>query len=1097
MLSRNRRIGGDEGEEAHNQREFFHAYLHTLDVERAGLPTSFKDKLRRALGHYGVHDLDLTPQLEESLYWMYLAQRRTSLQLPAVIAILRQLDRPDYVPLVLHDQFLDTLDRLIVATQLRYPVVGDLARSVRFRYFDQPLITANRERVTSNMRNTLAAMADPERESSHDEGMRLLVECPVPLIELMVEFDHDEDATKLHLLIEVLTRRYYQIRALDEVSAFTGEGRRFVTGNFRGEQGAVKVVACALTDRELADADFALGSVAAEAAGSSAGVVDLYVRWTSSPDEGMVDLITSNVAGFAWPASVYRVTVSTTAGGTGIHRFTFVRGDNGLSENRVLRNLHPMIAERLQLWRLARFDLTRLPSPDHVYLFRCVGRDRPTDERLVVLAEVRDLDPLFDASGSIAALPELERVLASCLDAIRRVQAERPPNRRLSLNRVLLYVWPTIDVPFGELVSMIRTLAPTTEGLGLEEVSLEGRAASPADGQLRNVVVRVSRPLGGKLDIAVSDPATAPIQPLDAYGQKVAQARQRGTVYPFELIPLLVRHDDGPLGTFVELDLDEEGRLVPVGRAYGQNAAALIVGIVSTPTARYPAGMTRMALFSDPTKALGSVAEPECRRIVAALDRATEMQIPVEWFAVSSGAKISMESGTENMDWVSRALRRIVEFTQAGGEVNVVVAGINVGAQPYWNAEATMLMHTRGILIMTPDSAMVLTGKQALEYSGGVAADDNFGIGGYDTVMGPNGQAQYWAPHLDGAIDTLFAHYEHTYVAPGERFPRAAQTSDPDDRDVRLSAQDIDGVEFGTVGDIFADETNPERKKPFDIRTLMRAAIDQDHPPLERWAEMDGAETTVVFDAFIGGQSACVLGIESRPLVRRGLLPPDGPNQWFASTLYPRSSKKLARAINAASGNRPLIVLANLSGFDGSPESLRTLQLEYGAEIGRAIVNFDGPIVFCVVSRYHGGAFVVFSATLNDSMEVVAIEGSYASVIGGPPAAAVVFTGEVNAQTAADPRIRQLEQRIIEAEETDAPRLRVELERLRASVRTEKLGEVAEQFERIHSIERAREVGSIHQIIPAWELRPYLVEAVGRGINRTLSGLADRDADGV
>ena len=40
------------------------------------------------------------------------------------------------------------------------------------------------------------------------------------------------------------------------------------------------------------------------------------------------------------------------------------------------------------------------------------------------------------------------------------------------------------------------------------------------------------------------------------------------------------------------------------------------------------------------------------------------------------------------------------------------------------------------------------------------------------------------------------------------------------------------------------------------------------------------------------------------------------------------------------------MVLANLSGFDGSPESLRKLQLEYGAEIGRAVVNFDGPIVF-------------------------------------------------------------------------------------------------------------------------------------------------------
>ncbi len=55
-----------------------------------------------------------------------------------------------------------------------------------------------------------------------------------------------------------------------------------------------------------------------------------------------------------------------------------------------------------------------------------------------------------------------------------------------------------------------------------------------------------------------------------------------------------------------------------------------------------------------------------------------------------------MDSGVENMDWIARVLRRLIEFTQAGGEVNLVVNGINVGAQPYWNAEATMLMHTRG-----------------------------------------------------------------------------------------------------------------------------------------------------------------------------------------------------------------------------------------------------------------------------------------------------------------------------------------------------------------------------------------------------------------
>jgi acetyl-CoA carboxylase carboxyltransferase component len=454
----------------------------------------------------------------------------------------------------------------------------------------------------------------------------------------------------------------------------------------------------------------------------------------------------------------------------------------------------------------------------------------------------------------------------------------------------------------------------------------------------------------------------------------------------------------------------------------------------------------------------------------------------VEWFALSSGARISMDNGTENMDWVARALRRIVEFTQDGGEINIIVTGINVGAQPYWNAEATMLMHTKGILVMTPDSAMVLTGKQSLDYSGGVSAEDNFGIGGFDRVMGPNGQAQYWAPDLAAAVDVLFAHYDHAYVAPGEASPRPASTSDPRERDVRSAPHEHPDSDFRTIGDIFSARTNPERKKAFDIRALMRAVADQDHPTLERWAGMADAETAVVLDAHLGGHPVCLLGVESRPVPRRGFPPSDGPDTWTAGTLFPQSSKKAARAINAASGSRPVVVLANLSGFDGSPESMRRGQLEYGAEIGRAVVNFDGPIVFCVVSRYHGGAFVVFSKTLNDRMEVLAVEGSYASVIGGAPAAGVVFTGEVDARTRSDPRVTALERRIAQVHDAERARLVAELEDLRTAVRSEKLGEVAAEFDAVHSIERAVAVGSVDAIISAAELRPRLIDAVERGL---------------
>jgi acetyl-CoA carboxylase carboxyltransferase component len=154
---------------------------------------------------------------------------------------------------------------------------------------------------------------------------------------------------------------------------------------------------------------------------------------------------------------------------------------------------------------------------------------------------------------------------------------------------------------------------------------------------------------------------------------------------------------------------------------------------------------------------------------------------------------------------------------------------------------------------------------------------------------------------------------------------------------------------------------------------------------------------------------------------------------------------------------------------------MRNLQLEYGAEIGRAIVNFDGPIVFCVVSRYHGGAFVVFSKALNPRMTVLAVEGSFASVIGGAPAAAVVFAGDVNKRTAADPRVRELQTRLNAAPQAERAPIAAQLNEARTAVRAETLGVVAAEFDAIHNIHRAVEVGSVDAVINAHEIRPRII----------------------
>ena len=74
------------------------------------------------------------------------------------------------------------------------------------------------------------------------------------------------------------------------------------------------------------------------------------------------------------------------------------------------------------------------------------------------------------------------------------------------------------------------------------------------------------------------------------------------------------------------------------------------------------------------------------------------------------------------------------------------------------------------------------------------------------------------------------------------------------------------------------------------------------------------------------------------------------------------------------------------------------------------------------------------------------------------------------------------------ADGVDASPLRAELASAWPAVHAEKLGQLADEFDRVHSIERAREVGSVQAIVPAARLRPYLVDAVRRGMQRTLAG---------
>ena len=125
---------------------------------------------------------------------------------------------------------------------------------------------------------------------------------------------------------------------------------------------------------------------------------------------------------------------------------------------------------------------------------------------------------------------------------------------------------------------------------------------------------------------------------------------------------------------------------------------------------------------------------------------------------------------------------------------------------------------------------------------------------------------------------------------------------------------------------------------------------------------MHEAEVAVAWDAHLGGWPVALLGIESRP----------GAAPWAGARRRPRPVD-LGHAVPAGlQEDRPRDqrrvgsagrwwCWPTSPGSTGRRSRCGACNSSTAPRSAAAIVNFDGPIAFCVISRFHGGAFVVFS----------------------------------------------------------------------------------------------------------------------------------------
>ena len=313
LFQREPQVNHQAGAEEPSAEAYLFSYLRMLETQGERLPRAFVSSLERALSHYDVKTLERSPELEESLLWIYKSHQRVEQQVASVVSVLerRLTMRSPHA----EESFRTLLDRMAAITNGLFPAITDLAREVRYRYFDQPQFERARQQIYEQMEEHLAYLAaNPDSADRHDR-VRALVECPQPLFALISSRFVTADQSMCKLMLEALTWRYYRIRKLTNFHSLFVDGQCCASAEYDHEGKHLHVFTTHSEYGQLPASARALFPMIADVPPDHDIVIDFYMFHSGMVDdpETTQQEVRSILNQVGFPRSIRRIVVSVAA----------------------------------------------------------------------------------------------------------------------------------------------------------------------------------------------------------------------------------------------------------------------------------------------------------------------------------------------------------------------------------------------------------------------------------------------------------------------------------------------------------------------------------------------------------------------------------------------------------------------------------------------------------------------------------------------------------------------------------------------------------------------------------------------------------------
>ena len=389
----------------------------------------------------------------------------------------------------------------------------------------------------------------------------------------------------------------------------------------------------------------------------------------------------------------------------------------------------------------------------------------------------------------------------------------------------------------------------------------------------------------------------------------------------------------------------ELGQFVGGNMAQGFLGAAVVTGIGEVdghPVAVYA---------QDFSIAGGTLGRTEGDKIIALMDKALELRIPVVAMLDSGGARI--QEGVLALSQYGRIFRKTVEASGVIPQISVIL-GPCAGGAVYCPALTDFIIMTKDhahMFVTGPDVVKATTGEDVSFEDLGGAALHNF----------QSGVAHYQAEDEGDALD----------------YTRALLTYLPSNCDAPTPRYAFDGeVNCADLGAIVPESS----KHPYDMTEVIAEIVD--HGEFVQIQE-NFARSIVIGFACVDGESVGI--VANQPLFEAGTLDVD-------------ASEKAARFVQFCDAfNIPIVTLVDVPGYRPGAEQEQAGIIRRGAKLIWAYATASVPLVTVILRKAYGGAYIVMGSKSLGGDLVYAWPGAEIAVLGADGAVSIVNRKELAA----------------------------------------------------------------------------------------------------